>query len=73
MAKKAVLSDNKNNYTQLVIGLIGVKLAVCVAIVIGYVYTIVPKDNYHLVYFLVFYLIYSIFEFRMLSKIGYSQ
>lgn len=73
LAKRAVLSENKNDYTQLVIGLIGLKLLVCVSIVISYVYIVVPKDDYHMVYFLVFYLIYSTFEFRILSKIGYSK
>jgi ABC-type Fe3+-siderophore transport system permease subunit len=73
LAKRAALSENKHDYTQVVIGLIGIKLVACVAIVISYVSITAPKDDYHMVYFLVFYLIYSIFEFGMLSKIGYSK
>ncbi|MGK0388983.1 MAG: hypothetical protein ACI94Y_001717 [Maribacter sp.] len=73
LAKRAALSENKTDYIQVVIGLIGLKLVACVAIVISYVSIIAPKDDYHMVYFLVFYLIYSIFEFGMLSKIGYSK
>lgn len=73
LAKRTALSDNKNDYTQLVIGMIGLKLVACVSIVISYVSIVQPKDDYHVVYFLVFYLIYSTFEFGMLSKIGYSK
>lgn len=73
LAKKAAISDNKNDYTKLVITLIFLKLLFCISIVIGYDKIVQPTDNFHVIYFLVLYIIYSIFEFRFLHKLGYKK
>ncbi len=73
LACKVIQSEDKNNYSSLIIALIGAKFLVCVPMVVGYAKIYEPTDSYYLIPFLVLYIIYSIFEFRILSTIGYQK
>lgn len=73
LAVKAAASKNKNDFTRLTISLIFFKILFCIAISVIYDKVIVPSNNYHVIYFLVLYLAYSIFEFRILFKMSYQK
>jgi peptidoglycan/LPS O-acetylase OafA/YrhL len=72
LGKRAAGSDNKNDFIRLIILLIFAKMVACLLIVVIYDSTNPPDTNY-LVHFLTLYLIYSIFEYRILSKLGYQK
>lgn len=73
LAVKASKSENKNDYIRLTIGLIFFKILFCIAISVVYDQSVIPSNNYHIIYFLVLYIIYSIFEFRVLFKMSYDK
>ncbi len=72
LGKKAASSKNLNDFTRLAIGLIFAKFAVCIIGVLLYNKIATPSDNLYLIPFFSLYLLYSFFEFRVLSKLGYS-
>lgn len=73
MGKKAASSENKNDFTRLVITLIFLKLLFCIMIVLCYDKFMQPSDSNHVIYFLVLYIVYSFFEFSILTKLGQSK
>ncbi len=71
--KKALASQNKNDFTRLIIGLIFAKFAVCILGVFIYNKTFLPSDSNYLIPFFTLYLLYSYFEFKVLSALGYQK
>ncbi len=68
--KQAAKSENLNNFTRLVIGLIGLKLFLAILIIAVYKEMMQPQDNNFAYIFFILYAVYSIFEFSILSRIG---
>jgi len=73
LAVRAAASENKYDFTRLSIALIFFKILFCIIIAVIYDKSVVPTNNYHIIYFLVLYLVYSIFEFRVLFKMSYQK
>ena len=68
--QKAAQSQNKNNFSRVVFGFIGVKMMLSVVLVFIYSETVRPTSGHFLVPFFVTYLVYTIFETHFMMKIG---
>ncbi len=68
--QKAAKSRNKNNFSRVVFGFIGIKMMLSVALVFVYSETVRPTSGHFLVPFFVTYLLYTIFETHFMMKIG---
>lgn len=73
LAVKAAASENKNDFTRLTITLIFFKMLFCIMISVIYDKGLEPSNNHHVLYFLILYVIYSVFEFRILHKMSYQK
>jgi hypothetical protein len=69
-AKRSLKSSNKYLFNNLVILNVMVKMFVSVGIIISFQRISQPSDNWYVVPFLVLYLIYTIFETYMLTKLA---
>jgi len=67
---KAAKSENKHNFTNIIIGFIFGKLLFCGIIIIFYNQIVQPTSKNFLLPFLLIYITYTIFEAYFLSKIG---
>ncbi len=68
--RKAAASEDKNAFTRLALLLIMFKLFGGILGVTAYATTFKPVDTLYLIPFFAMYLIFSIFEYDFLSKIG---
>ncbi|MFK8102998.1 MAG: hypothetical protein AB8G15_10755 [Saprospiraceae bacterium] len=68
--KYAALSDNKNDFTLLMMGFIIGKLILCGMIILGYNSVFEPSSNLFLIPFLVVYLFFTPYELYFLIKLG---
>ena len=68
--KAAALSDNKNDFTLLIMGFIFGKLMLCGTILLGYSKIYQPSSNLFLIPFLVVYLFFTVYELYFLIKLG---
>ena len=73
LGQKAALSKNKNNFTALVLGFIFGKMFLCVIFVLIYTKTVFPESKFFLIPFFLIYLVYTIFETTILTKLGRLQ
>ncbi len=73
LGKKAITSTNKNDYTRMVLGLIFFKILLCIAIMVIYDSIYQPQGSHHIIYFIVLYILYSIFEYKILSQLSYQK
>ncbi len=70
LGKKSLVSNNKNSFTSLVMVLIFAKLVFSLIIIVAYDKIAMPQNSYHVIHFLIFYLLYSFFEFRVLYQLS---
>lgn len=68
--KKASRSSNPNHLTQLIMGLVFFKLICCLGLILIYNKVFKPVNNHYLVSFFVIYLVYTIFEVVLLTKVN---
>ncbi len=68
VGKSAAKSTNKNLLTQLIMVVVFLKLLFCLMIVVAYDRLYQPENNYFVIPFLFFYVIYTIFEVTILTK-----
>ncbi len=73
LGKKSAASENKNDFTRLIISLIFAKFGLCILAVVAFDKIMVPTDNLYLIPFFALYLLYSFFEFKVLSLLGYQK
>lgn len=67
---RAAHSDNKNTFTNVVIGYTTAKMFLSVIIVLIYGKLAAPPDKFYILPFFAIYLIYTIFETRFMMKLG---
>ena len=70
LALRSVGSKNKYAFVQLVMGLIIVKMAICVLLVVFHIKTAQPESKLFVLPFLMVYLIFTIFEVYVLQKVA---
>lgn len=68
LGEKAVQSDNKYLYNNLIIGNFILKMICSISIVVAYVKIIAPTDTYFVMPFIVIYVIFTIFEVTFMMK-----
>lgn len=69
----AAKQKNKNTFTSLVLLVMMAKMFLCVLIVAIYVKTYEPTNNFFLIPFFSIYLIYTIFEVYIMTRLGKSD
>ncbi len=70
VAQQAIKSANKNQFTNVVLGSIMVKLLFSIFIILGYYYAIEPDTKLFLIPFFGIYLFYTAFEVYILLQLG---
>ncbi len=70
LSEKAALSDNKNTFSNVVIGFIAGKLFVTVMIVFLYNQIVKPEGMWFIVPFFIVYTSFSVFETYFMMKLG---
>ena len=73
LANKAINSDNKYSFLNIVVMNLFVKIMASFIIVVAYVKMTEPQDKWYLIPFTMIYLIFTIFETYFLSKAAKVQ
>ena len=73
LAKKAAQSDNKHNFTNVVLGFTMLKMLFCAIMILVYNKFYEPTSKMFLVPFFLIYLSYTIFETYVMMKLGKSS
>lgn len=69
-ASKAALSKDKNAFTRLVMICSFVKMFMAILVVVVYHKFLKPQDNYFLIPFFLIYIVFTVFETALMSKLG---
>ncbi|MCB0558648.1 MAG: hypothetical protein H6573_03810 [Lewinellaceae bacterium] len=67
---QAVMSDNKNNFSNAVLGFTAAKMFLAILVIFGYSQLAQPPDKLFIIPFFAIYLIYTIFETYFMMKLG---
>ena len=67
---RAALSDNKNDFTNAVLGFTVGKMFLAILVIFGYSQLANPPDKLFIIPFFAIYLIYTIFETYFMMKLG---
>jgi len=73
LANKTIQSKDKNAFTRLIIGVMGVKMMLAVVLVFIYVKTMNPQSKYFIIPFILIYIIYTAFETYFMTKLSKTQ
>lgn len=65
--------ENKTAYIRFNLSLMFLKMLTAIVLVFLYDTLAAPSNGNHVIYFIIFYIIYSIFEYTVLSKLGYED
>lgn len=68
--RRAALSDNKNDFTNAILGFTMGKMFLAILVVFGYSQLARPPDKLFIIPFFAVYLIYTIFETYFMMKLG---
>ena len=68
--RKAARSDNKNDFTSVVMGFTAGKMFIVLMAIVIYQRTVLPDTNFFILPFFGMYLIYTIFETYVMTKLG---
>ena len=72
-ARSAVQSPSKYRFIHLIMGMILLKMLICVGLIVAHVKVNHPESKLFVLPFLTTYLIFTVFEVYMLEKIARSQ
>ena len=67
---RAAMSDNKNDFTNAVLGFTVGKMFLAILVILGYSLLAQPPDKLFIIPFFAIYLIYTIFETYFMMKLG---
>ncbi|MCO6478563.1 MAG: hypothetical protein J5I94_18165 [Phaeodactylibacter sp.] len=67
---RAATSDNKNDFTNAVLGFTVGKMFLAILVILGYSQLAQPPDKLFIIPFFAIYLIYTIFETYFMMKLG---
>lgn len=70
VASSVVKQQNKNNFTSVILLVMITKMFLCILLVAFYTKLYNPHSNYFLIPFFSIYLIYTIFEVHLMTRIG---
>ena len=70
LGRRAANSENKNDFTNVVMGFTMGKMFLSIAIIYGYLQVVEPTDKLFIVPFFTVYLIYTAFEIFFMMKLG---
>ena len=73
VGRKAAVSQNKNDFTNVFLLFLMAKLFSCAILVIVYLKTVEPQTKLFVLPFFGLYIIYTVFEVYFLSKLGRMQ
>ncbi|MCO6488839.1 MAG: hypothetical protein J5I98_10495 [Phaeodactylibacter sp.] len=68
--RRAAESDNKNDFTNAVLGFTAGKMFLAILVLLGYSQLAQPPDKLFIIPFFAVYLIYTIFETYFMMKLG---
>lgn len=68
--RRAAESDNKNDFTNAVVGFTAGKMFLAILVLLGYSQLAQPPDKLFIIPFFAVYLIYTIFETYFMMKLG---
>lgn len=68
--KKAALSENKHNFTNVSLGITIGKIFIAILFILGYDQLLEPASRFFIIPFFIMYLIYTIFETYVMMKLG---
>ena len=67
---RAAMSDNKNDFSNAVLGFTAGKMFLAIFVIFGYIQLAQPPDKLFIIPFFAIYLIYTIFETYFMMKLG---
>ncbi|MCB0546336.1 MAG: hypothetical protein KDD19_02055 [Phaeodactylibacter sp.] len=67
---RAAMSENKNDFTNAILGFTVAKMFLAILVLIGYTQLARPQDKLFIIPFFGIYLIYTIFETYFMMKLG---
>jgi hypothetical protein len=67
---RAAMSDNKNDFSNAVLGFTAGKMFLAILVIFGYSQLAQPPDKLFIIPFFAIYLIYTIFETYFMMKLG---
>lgn len=70
---RALHSQNKNDFTNVVMGFTTGKMFLAIAIIFGYLKLVEPTDKLFIIPFFTVYLIYTVFEVYLMMKMSRSH
>lgn len=73
VGRKAAASENKNNFTNVFLIFLMLKLFLCAGLMIGYLKILEPETKLFVLPFFGLYIIYTVFEVLFLIKLGQTQ
>ncbi len=68
--RKAALSKNKHNFTNVSLGITMGKIFTAIIFILGYDQLLEPASRFFIIPFFIMYLIYTIFETYVMMKLG---
>ena len=68
--RKAALSENKHDFTNVSLGITIGKIFVAILFILGYDQLLEPASRFFIIPFFIMYLIYTIFETYVMMKLG---
>ena len=68
--RKAAFSENKNDFTNVFLGITIGKIFIAIIFILGYNQLMEPDSRFFIIPFFLMYLIYTIFETYIMMKLG---